>query len=172
MPYVPLLRAVDAEEQILLPKRLPEMVRVPPQGMTGLCLSESLFRMPTHWDGKLTTLCQAPKDCELCQKAELREYFLLGFWDNFESSSVWVQLTPPAGRSLLAQCKQLNRPLHGTTVKITRARKKGNSPISVAVDQWANCASKLPTMASPQETIERVFGSRDPSRILHNECVE
>lgn len=166
MPYIPLLRPVTDQDEIVLPKRIPEMIRVPAAGLTGLCLSESLFRLPTHWNGSRTVICPAPKECDLCETSELREYFLLGFHDNADRSVVWVQLTPPAGRMLLQQCRALNRPLHGTTVKITRARKKGNSPVSVAVDQWANCTSKLPILSDPQETIARVFASLDSTRKL------
>lgn len=172
MPYIPLLRSVEDQDEIVLPKKVPEMVRVPPTGFTGIVLSKTLFRLPTHWNGSRTTICTAPKDCELCNTSELREYYLVGFSDNNDRTPVWVQLTPPAGRSLLDQCKALNRPLYATVIKITRARKKGNSPISVAVDQWGHVAAKLPVMVDPQETMARVFGSLDLARQLHDERVE
>ncbi len=172
MPYIPLLRAVEDEDEIVLPKRVPEMIRVPAAGLTGVCLSKSLFRMPTHWDGQRTVLCPAPKPCGLCETSAPKEYFLLGFWDNNENAAVWVQLTPPASRALLRDLKGLNRPLHGTVVKIGRARKKGNAPVVVQIDQWATAASKLPTMTDPQETLQRVFGSLDLTRNLLDAPVE
>jgi hypothetical protein len=167
MPYIPLLRSVGVGEKIMLPKKIPEMIRVPGTGLSGICLSTVLFHMPIHWDGKRTVLCPDPKPCELCETAERRSYYLLGFWNIDESERCWVQLTPKPSDSLLEKLQQLNRPMLGTSVKIGRNRKKPNAPIWCTVDPYANYTGKLLPMDDPQETMCRVFGSLDLARQLH-----
>jgi hypothetical protein len=165
MRKIPRLAPVTSLDDVPAEKKVPDMVRVPAaKPIVGVVICETIFSLPTHWDGSFTVICSGPGQCDLCPNVGLKPYFLLGVWDRNESIAKWVQLTSYAARSLLNQIQELQVPLYGLTVRIARERPTMKAPITCVIDRYATVQGRLPKPIDPQETIERVFGSPKTSR--------
>jgi hypothetical protein len=165
MSKIPRLKPVVSVNDIAVTRKVPEMVRVPAiDPIVGPVICEAIFSLPTHWAGGRTVICTGKEECEHCAHIGTKHYFLLAVWDRNESAAKWVQLTEHAAASLLNQIAELQIPLYGCVVRISRERKTLKAPITVVIDRYASVPGRLPKAIDPQETIERVFGSRDSSR--------
>jgi hypothetical protein len=172
MEEFPTLRMTLSADEIAVPKRVPELIRVPAfPALHGIVLAKGLFEMPTHYNGSLTRLCVGPETCSLCKDHELRIYHLLALLNRNDGTVSWVQLTPDPARSLLQQIREAQRPLYGSTVKVGRVRKHISAPIYATLDPYANAHGNLPKPVDPSETIARCFGSIDPARIYRRKLV-
>jgi len=158
---LPKLRRIVGADQVPTDKAVPKIVRVPASDpIVGTVVSDSIFEMVTHYAQGFTRLCVGEEDCELCGLSPRRFYGLLAVWPRSATGPQWVQLTPKAVLQLMQEVTERQTVLHGLNVKISRERKTKNAPIVVAIDEWARTQSRLPKPLTPEETIERVFGSK------------
>jgi len=160
MAVIPRLAQVSAEADITPQKRVPELIRVPAdRAIKAIILSESLFRLPTHYDGAHTVICAGELGCDLCAHRALRVYYLVAVLDTHSGVISWCQLSELAAKSMLRQCREAERGLYGTIFTIGRERPKKQAPITVALDRYATVNSRVPKAMEPSETLERVFNS-------------
>lgn len=172
MAKIPRLQPVVSVGDIAVTRKVPEMVRVPAiDPIVGPVICTSLYALPTHYVQGRTTICDGKEKCEHCAHISTKHYFLLGVWDRNESAPKWVQLTEHAAASLLNQIAELQVPLYGAVVRIARERKTMKAPITIVIDRYASVPGRLPAAIDPQETIERVFGSRDSTRSPRRKAV-
>jgi len=160
MSKIPRLRTVSQPCDIQPVKRVPELIRVPAdRTISAILLCTELTELPTHYNGTHTVICDGDGRCTLCAHRALRVYYLAGILDKHSNEVFWVQLSELAGRSLLEQARELQRPLFGLCVKISRVRKKKEAPITVEVDPYARVPDLNRKPIEPSETLERVFNS-------------
>jgi hypothetical protein len=139
--------------------------------IVGIVVSDSIFALQTHYVHPRTRICLGDDECEFCGKIPLKWYGLIAILGRNDSQAKWVQLTSQAAAALLHEVSTRQLSLHGLCVRIARERKVKNAPIVVAIDEYSRVPSRLPRPMDPQETIERVFGSRDPSRFTQRKAV-
>ena len=169
---IPRLRRIVGAEQVPTEKAVPKIVRVPANDpIIGTVVSDSIFELVTHYSQGFTRLCAGEEECEMCGLAPRRFYGLLAVWPRSATGPQWVQLTPKAVLHLMGEITERQIVLHGLNVKISRERKVKNAPITIAIDEWARTVSRLPKPLTPDETIERVFGSKkiprfDPTKAV------
>jgi hypothetical protein len=160
MSKLPKLRQVSSADQIKPQRKVPELIRVPAdKPIVGVLLVTAPYEMPTHWTGSRTVICPGPAQCEHCPHKGIKMYYLVAILDKNSNVTSWVELTEMAGLSLMQQLTELQKACYGSVVRIGRERKTMKSPITVAIDQWARVADRLPKPMEPTETLERVFNA-------------
>lgn len=156
---------VTSIDDVPIQRKVPEMIRVPAApALSGIAISATLFKLPTHYDGAITRLCPGEKTCALHESRELRLYYLLGFFDKRDAKVKWIQLTADAARSLIHQLEESQQALYGSCLKIARERPRIEAPVVIALDPYAKVHGRLCPPIDPQETIDRVFGTPDRPR--------
>jgi hypothetical protein len=165
MDQIPRLARVTGRSDVPTDRKVPQLIRVPAiDPIVGIVVSDSIFALPTHFSEGRTRLCVGESACSMCGVAPTKWYGLIAVWSKMERRPMWVQLTSQAADRLLAEIEQRQMVLHGLSVRICRERKVKNAPIVITIDPYAHVPDGLPKPLDPQETIERVFGSRDSSR--------
>lgn len=162
MERIPKLNRVTSPGEVPTQRKVAELIRVPAiDPIIGYVCSDSIFSLPTHYVHPRTRICKGEDDCEFCGHYALKWYGLIAVWHRNDNAAKWVQLTSQAAHTLLNEVVRRQVPLHGLCVRIGRERKVKNAPIVIAIDDTMRVSARLPKPMDPQETIERVFGSRD-----------
>jgi len=156
------LEGVTDLDQIVIPKRVPRVLRVPwHRTVEGVVLCDRLFKLPTHYVGKRTRLCSGKSNCEVHKSSPLRIYFLCAVFDQEEREAFWFQLPPAASKALLFGVKVLERPLFGVSVRVGRKWKDKNAPVVLHVENSTVRRVELQRPLNPDESVRRCFFSCD-----------
>lgn len=154
------LEACSDPDRVERIAKVPEIHTVPAKpAIQGIVIAETLFKLPTHYDGHFTRLCLGEGKCELCGKVECRIFFLVGILDKYDNVKKWIKVSYPAGTSLLRQIKEAQRTIYGASVKIGRERPVANAPIFCHFDPWSTVQGRLPAPIDPMESVRRCFFS-------------
>lgn len=163
MATVPRLNRVTSITDVPVERKVAEMIRVPAvDPICGAVVSDSIFALETHYVHPRTRICTGVRTCEFCNIIPIKWYGLIAVWDRNWTAPKWVQLTSQAAASLLQEVAARQLTLFGLCVRIGRQRKVKNAPIVISIDEYARVGSRLPKPMDPQETIERVFGTKVP----------
>jgi len=165
MARIPTLRPVSHTDEIVVQKKVPELLRVPcERPVIGIALCNTLFALPTHYNGERTSICTGPEECKECGHRALRVYYLLALYDRNTAITAWFQLPDRAAHSLLEQLRQAEKALYGSILQLSRERKTMKAPVRVALDVYSAVSGRLPKPMDPTETLERVFSEKKTTR--------
>jgi len=154
------LEAVDDLDAIIVPTRVPRVLRIPHhRTVEGTVLCDHLFKLPTHYIGGRTRICSGKSACEVHKKAPLRIYYLCAIYDRDERETFWYQLPAAAGKALLFGIKTLGRPMLGAAVKVGRKWKDKNAPVILTIDRYTVVAPEQYKPLMPEESVRRCFFS-------------
>jgi len=155
------LESVDDLDQIIVPKRVPRIERVPVLApVEGTVVCDRLWKLPTHYHNKRTSVCPGKLECAIHKTAGFRLYFLCAVYTAADREVTWYQLPAAAAKALLFGVKCLERPLLGVQVKIGRKWKDKNAPVCLSVDRYSAPSAGLPKALTPHESVARCFFSR------------
>jgi len=154
------LESVDDLEEIVVPKRVPRIERVPIiKEVEGVVCCDKLFKLPTHYANGRTSICEGKGSCALHKVAALRLYFLCAVYCSADRELTWYQLPANAAKALLFGTKTLGRPLFGTAIKIHRKWKEKNAPVVLHVNPYSTPQMGMPKPLTPEESVKRCFFS-------------
>jgi len=154
------LESVEDLDEIIVPKRVPRIERVPVlNAVEGTVVCDRLWKLPTHFASKRTSICPGKSTCTLHKIASLRIYFLCAVYVGEVREVTWFQLPANAAKALLFGVKTLGRPLLGTAVKIGRKWKDKNAPVTLSVNPYSSPTNGLPKPMTPEESVRRCFFS-------------
>lgn len=155
------LEAVESLDDIIVPKRVPRIERVPVVApVEGTVVCDRLWKLPTHYYNKRTSICPGKSKCDIHKTAGFRLYFLCAIWSPSEREVTWYQLPAAAAKALLFGVKCLDRPLMGVQVKVARKWKDKNAPVVLSVDRYGAPNTQLPRPMTPEESVARCFFSK------------
>lgn len=166
------LERVLAPDHVPAQRKVAELIRVPAiDTLRGIVVSDCIFALNTHFISGRTVLCKGRVACEHCEKVSLKWYGLIALIPIHGDGIKWVQLTPPAAQSLLAQVQAAQVELFKCGVAIRRRSKKVNSPVLIDLEDRTSYRCTQIKPQTPEATIERVFGSRESTRTNGRQAV-
>jgi len=141
-----------------------EIIRTPPsRPLIATILSDDLVGTPTHFTNNRTTPCSKPDQCEFCDRG------LPWRWHGYLAVRVadrprpcLIELTAQAAESVAAARAEFGT-LRGARIKLTRAGKRANGRVQVALAPPADDADSLPPEPDVPHALCHIW-NYDPAR--------